>query len=76
MKNLREIFRLPKWAEISLVALSAIAVVLLVAVFALQSSKVESAQLSFSKMDKVKSADLESGNDSNIYAYEARVHFQ
>ncbi len=73
MKNLTEIFRLPKWAKISLVALSAIAVVLLVAVFALQSwadNQVESANLTFSKIDKAKSADLESG-----YAYEARVHF-
>ena len=73
MKKLNEIFRLPKWAKISLVALSAVAIALLVAVFALQSwayNQVESANLSFSKIDKAKSADLESG-----YAYEARVNF-
>ncbi len=57
MKNIGEIFRLPKWAKISLVALSVVAVVLLVATFALQSwadSQVESANLSFSKVDKAK----------------------
>ena len=73
MKNIGEIFRLPKWAKISLVALSGVAVVLLVATFALQKwadNKLESANLSFSKVDKAKSAELESG-----YAYEARVHF-
>ena len=73
MKNLGEIFRLPKWAKISLVALSVVAIALLISVFALQKwadSQVESANLSFSKIDKAKSADLESG-----YAYEARVHF-
>ncbi len=74
MKNLSEIFKLPKWAKISLVALSAIAFSLLVAVFALQSwadSQVESANLTFSKIDRAKSAELENG-----YAYEAKVHFQ
>ena len=73
MKNLGEIFRLPKWAKISLVALSGVAIALLVSVFALQSwadSQVESANLTFSKVDKAKSAELE-----NEYAYEARVHF-
>ena len=73
MKNIGEIFRLPKWAKISLVALSGVAIALLVATFALQSwadSQVESANLTFSKVDKAKSAELESG-----YAYEARVHF-
>ena len=73
MTNLSEIFRLPKWAKISLVALSVVAVMLLVVAFALQSwaeNQLESANLSFSKMDKNKSAELESG-----YAYEARVHF-
>ena len=52
MKNIGEIFRLPKWAKISLVALSGVAVVLLVATFALQSwadNKLESANLTFSK---------------------------
>ncbi len=74
MKNLGEIFRLPKWAKISLVALSVVAIALLVATFALQKwadNQVESAQISFSKIDRAKSADLENG-----YAYEARVHFQ
>ena len=74
MKNLSEIFRLPKWAKISLVILSVVAVMLLVATFALQSwaeNQLESANLSFSKMDKNKSAELESG-----YAYEARVNFE
>ena len=73
MKNLCEIFRLPKWAKISLVALSVVAFALLVATFALQSwadNKLESANLTFSKVDKAKSADLENG-----YAYEVRVHF-
>lgn len=74
MRNLCGIFRLPKWAKISLVALSGVAIALLVAVFALQSwadNQVESANLTFSKVDKAKSADLD-----NEYAYEARVHFQ
>lgn len=73
MKNLGEIFALPKWAKISLVALSGVAIALLVAVFALQKwadNQLESAQISFSKIDRAKSADLE-----NAYAYEARVHF-
>ena len=73
MKNIGEIFRLPKWAKISLVALSVVAFALLVATFALQKwadSQVESANLSFSKADKAKSADLD-----DEYAYEARVHF-
>ena len=73
MKNIGEIFRLPKWAKISLVALSVVAIALLVATFALQSwadNKLESANLTFSKVDKAKSADLD-----NEYAYEARVHF-
>lgn len=73
MSNLREIFRLPKWAKISLVALSVVAIALLVAVFALQSwadSQIESANLSFSKVGKAKSVDLEGG-----YVYEAKVHF-
>lgn len=73
MSNLHEIFRLPKWAKISLVALSVVAIALLVAVFALQSwadNQAESAQLTFNKIDKAKSADLEGG-----YVYEARVHF-
>lgn len=71
MKKLNEIFRLPKWAKISLVALSVVAIALLVAVFALQSwadNQIKSAQLTFSKLDKAKSLD-------NEYAYEARVHF-
>lgn len=71
MSNLREIFRLPKWAKISLVALSAVAIALLVATYALQSwadNQVESAQLTFNKIDKAKSLD-------NEYAYETRVHF-
>lgn len=82
MKNLSEIFRLPKWAKISLVALSGVALVLLVATFALQSwadNRIESANLSFSKADKAKSAELAGGANPNIdlqiYAYEARVHF-
>ncbi len=83
MKNLCEIFRLPKWAKISLVALSGIAIALLVSVFALQKwadNQLESANLTFSKIDKAKSADLAEsaslGADSpKLYAYEARVHF-
>ena len=74
MSNLREIFRLPKWAKISLVALSVVAIALLVVVFALRSwadSRIESANLTFSRIDKAKSVDLD-----NEYAYEARVHFQ
>lgn len=73
MKNISEIFRLPKWAKVCLVALSGVAIALLVSVFALQKwadNQVESAQLSLSKIDKAKSAELENG-----YAYEARVHF-
>lgn len=82
MKNLGEIFRLPKWAKISLVALSGVAIALLVATFALQSwadSQVESANLTLIKADKAKSAELAGGanpnSDLQIYAYEARVHF-
>ena len=74
MTNLSEFFRLPKWAKISLAILSVVAVMLLVAAFILQSwaeNQLESANLSLSKMDKNKSAELESG-----YAYEARVHFE
>ena len=72
--NLWEIFRLPKWAKIVLFVLSGIAIVLLSVAFALQKwadSQVESANLTFSKIDKNKSAELE-----NAYAYEARVHFE
>lgn len=72
MKNFGGIF--PKWAKIALFVLSSIAIVLLSVAFALQKwadSQVESANLSFSKADKAKSADLD-----NEYAYEARVHFE
>ena len=71
MKNFSDIF--PKWARISFIVLSSIAIVLLVGVFALQKwadSQVESANLTLTKFDKSKSAELE-----NAYAYEARVHF-
>ena len=85
--NLREIFRLPKWAKISLMTLSAVAIVLLVGAFALQKwadSQVESANLVLTKIDKNKSAELsgesnilgESRGESQIYAYEARVYFK
>lgn len=72
MKNFSDIF--PKWAKIALFVLSGIAIVLLVGVFALQKwadSQVESANLTLTKFDKSKSAELE-----NAYAYEARVHFE
>ncbi len=72
MKNFSDIF--PKWARISFIILSSIAIALLVGVFALQKwadSQVESANLAFSKIDINKSAELE-----NVYAYEARVHFE
>ena len=87
MKNFSDIF--PKWARISLIVLSSIAIVLLSVAFALQKwadSQVESANLAFSKIDKNKSAELnfdlegksksESNAKSQIYAYEARVHFE
>ena len=83
MKNFGGIF--PKWAKIALFALSAIAVVLLVSAFALQKwadSQVERANLTLSKIDKAKSAELsgesksKSSGESQIYAYEARVHFE
>ena len=82
MKNFGGIF--PKWAKIALFALSAIAVVLLVSAFALQKwadSQVERANLTLSKIDKAKSAEIsgesksKSSGESQIYAYEARVHF-
>ena len=75
MQNFGGIF--PKWAKISLVALSAIATLLLVGAFALQKwadSQVEGANLTFSKVDKNKSSEL--SGESQIYAYEARVHFE
>ena len=71
MKNFSDIF--PKWAKIALFVLSGIAIVLLSVAFALQKwadSQVESANLTLTKFDKSKSAELE-----NAYAYEARVHF-
>ena len=87
MKNFGSIFH--KWAKIALFVLSSIAIVLLVGAFALQKwadSQVESANLAFSKIDKNKSAELsldlsgesksESNAKSQIYAYEARVHFE
>ena len=86
MKNFSDIF--PKWAKIALFVLSGIAIVLLSVAFALQKwadSQVESANLTLTKFDKSKSADLnldlsgesksESNAKSQIYAYEARVHF-
>ena len=86
MKNFGGIF--PKWAKIALFVLSGIAIVLLSVAFALQKwadSQVESANLTLTKFDKSKSAELnldlssESKSKSNaksqIYAYEARVHF-
>ena len=87
MKNFSDIF--PKWAKIALFVLSGIAIVLLSVAFALQKwadSQVESANLAFSKIDKNKSTELsfdlsgesksESNAKSQIYAYEARVHFE
>ncbi|MGX2970792.1 glucosyltransferase domain-containing protein [Helicobacter sp. T3_23-1059] len=90
----QEICRIPKWAKISLVVFSALVIMLLAGAFALQKwagSQVESASLVFSKVDKNKSAELESKIESSaesksesnaksqiytqIYAYEARVHF-
>ena len=74
MKNLREIFRLPKRAKIALMTLSAVAVVLLISSFALQKwadSQVESANLVLTKIDKNKSESL-----NGVFAYEARVHFE
>ena len=86
----QEICRIPKWAQISLVVFSALAIVLLVGAFALQKwagSQVENANLVLSKIDKNKSTELESKIESSvefksesnaksqIYAYEARVHF-
>lgn len=72
MKNFGDIF--PKWAKIALFVLSSIVIVLLSVAFALQKwadSQVESANLTLTKFDKSKSAELE-----NAYAYEARVHFE
>ena len=87
MKNFGGIF--PKWAKIALFVLSGIAIVLLSVAFALQKwadSQVESANLTLTKFDKSKSAELsfdlsgesksESNAKSQIYAYEARVHFE
>ena len=87
MKNFSDIF--PKWAKIALFVLSSIAIVLLSVAFALQKwadSQVESANLVLIKFDKSKSAELnfdlegesksESNAKSQIYAYEARVHFE
>lgn len=74
MKDLSRIFAMPKWAKVCLVALSGVAIVLLVAVYGLQKwadNKIESAQITFSKIDKAKSANLENG-----YVYEAKVHFK
>lgn len=74
MKNFGGIF--PKWAKIALFVLSGIAIALLAGSFALQKwadLQVESANLTFSKVDKNKSAEL--SGESQIYAYEARVHF-
>ena len=86
MKNFSDIF--PKWAKIALFVLSSIAIVFLSVAFALQKwadSQVESANLTLTKFDKSKSAELnldlsgesksESNAKSQIYAYEARVHF-
>ena len=88
MKNLNFSDIFPKWAKIALFVLSGIAIALLSVAFALQKwadSQVESANLAFSKIDKNKSAELsfdlegesksESNAKSQIYAYEARVHF-
>ena len=87
MKNFGGIF--PKWAKIALFVLSSIAIVLLSVAFALQKwadLQVESANLTLTKFDKSKSAELnldlsgesksESNAKSQIYAYEARVHFE
>ena len=86
MKNFSDIF--PKWAKIALFVLSSIAIALLSVAFALQKwadSQVESANLTLTKFDKSKSTELsfdlsgesksESNAKSQIYAYEARVHF-
>lgn len=93
----QEVFRIPKWAKISLVVFSVVAILLLVGSFALQKwadLQLESANLTLSKIDKAKSAELsekssaesisksslesksgKSSEESQIYAYEARVHF-
>ena len=73
MKNFGGIF--PKWMKIALFVLSGIAIALLSVAFALQKwadSQVESANLVLTKFDKSKS---KSSGASQIYAYEARVHF-
>ncbi|MGX3043892.1 glucosyltransferase domain-containing protein [Helicobacter sp. T3_23-1056] len=93
----QEVFRIPKWAKISLVVFSAVATLLLAGSFALQKwadSQLESANLTLTKIDKAKNAELsekssaesisksslesisgKSSEESQIYAYEAQVHF-